>query len=69
MPETTAAERYKLRVAKQCATVAAPAALTAAPSAAAPTKVEFDKVVADAVALRGTVATLLANLKTAGIVA
>lgn len=69
MPEFTGDERYKLRIATQSATVAAPAALTAAPSAAAPTKVEFDKVVADNVAIRGTLATLIANLKTAGIVA
>ena len=65
----TTDEKRKLRYAGQSATVAAPAALTAAPSAAAPTKVEFDKVVADNVALRGTLATLIANLKSAGVVA
>lgn len=65
----TTDEKRRLRYAGQAVTVAAPAALTAAPSAAAPTKVEFDKVVADNVALRTTVANLITALKNAGIVA
>ncbi|ALY09412.1 head fiber protein [Arthrobacter phage Joann] len=62
-------EQYKLRMAGQAPTVAAQAALTAAPSAAAPTKVEFDKVVADNVAMRSKINELIAALKTAGIMA
>lgn len=66
---STLATRQKLRRAGQSATVAAPAAATAAASVGVPTKVEFDKVVADNVALRATVAALLVALKSAGIVA
>ncbi|AZS08730.1 head fiber protein [Arthrobacter phage Litotes] len=62
-------EQYKLRLAGQALTVAAPAALTATPSAAAPTKAEFDKVVADNVNLRTTLAAVISSLKTAGIMA
>lgn len=51
-------DRARLREAGQANDVV----LTSAPSAAAPTKVEFDKVVADLVALR-------ASLKDAGIMA
>lgn len=63
---------------KKSATVAAPAAITAGagvPSAAAPTKEEFDALVAeynklrtDVTALRTTVANLLTALKNAGTV-
>jgi hypothetical protein len=62
-------ERRKLRFARRAATVATPVALTAAASAAAPTKVEFDKVVADNVAIRAKLADLIQKLKDAGIVA
>jgi hypothetical protein len=65
----TTDEKRRLRYAGQAATIAAPVALTAAPSAAAPTKVEFDKVVADNVALRTKLAEVISTLKTAGIVA
>jgi hypothetical protein len=52
------------------ATVANQAALTAAAAAGAtPTKAEFDKVVADAVAARTTLNALLASLRTAGVLA
>lgn len=49
--------------------VADQAALTAAASVGVPTKVEFDKVVADAVAARTTLNALLASLRTAGVLA
>ncbi|QCG76957.1 hypothetical protein SEA_SCUTTLE_9 [Arthrobacter phage Scuttle] len=65
----TSAEKAKLRNAGQAPTVSAPAALTAAPSVAAPTKAEFDKVVADNVALRSTLASVISGLKSAGIMA
>lgn len=45
------------------------AALTAAAAASSPTKTEFDKVVADAVAARTTLNALLASLRTAGVIA
>lgn len=45
------------------------AALTAAASASAPTKIEFDKVVVDLAAARTTLNALLASLRTAGIIA
>jgi len=48
-------------------TGAAPAALTSAAAVAAPTKVEFDKVVADLVALRASVAAHVVD--TAALVA
>lgn len=44
-------------------------ALTADVSEEAPTKAEFDKVVADAVAARTTLNALLASLRTAGLLA
>jgi hypothetical protein len=47
--------------------VATPPALTAAASVGVPTKVEFDKVVADAVVIRATQAEIVAALKTAGL--
>jgi hypothetical protein len=56
-------------VARVGATVAAPAALTSAAAADAPTKVEFDKVVADLVALRTTVGALRTSLVNAGLIA
>lgn len=43
-------------------------ALTAAPSAAAPTKTEFDKVVADAVVMRAKLNELLGNLRDTNLV-
>jgi hypothetical protein len=50
--------------------VADQVALTAAAAAGAnPTKAEFDKVVADAVAARTTLNALLARLRTAGLLA
>lgn len=49
--------------------VADQAALTAAASVGVPTKVEFDKVVADAVAARAKLNALLASLRTAGLIA
>lgn len=69
MAETSADERYRLRIAGRAVTVAAPAALTATASVGVPTKVEFDKVVADNVALRTTLNNLITSLKNAGIVA
>lgn len=51
------------------ALVANQAALTAAASVGVPTKVEFDKVVADAVAARTTLNALLASLRAAGVLA
>ncbi|AOQ28221.1 head fiber protein [Arthrobacter phage Greenhouse] len=65
----TVEEQHKLRLAGQAATVAAQGALTATASVAAPTKAEFDKVVADNVAGRNKLNELIAALKTAGIVA
>lgn len=63
------AAKGALRSASQSVTVAAPAALTGAAAAGAnPTKAEYDKTVADVVALRSTVAALLTALKNAGIV-
>lgn len=57
-------------IVKQATTVAAPAAITSVVAAGAtPTKAEYDALRADVVALRTTVATLLANQKTAGQVA
>lgn len=57
-----------LRGASQAANVAAPAALTSAAAVGAnPTKAEFDKTVADLVALRTTLAAELAALKAAGV--
>lgn len=54
----------------QAETLAAPAAVAATVAAGAnPTKAEFDALRSDVVALQGTVATLLANLKAASIVA
>lgn len=53
-------------VSTQAAVVAAPAALTSAVAAAAPTKGEYDALRADVVALRTTVANLLVALKGAG---
>lgn len=53
-------------VVKQAAFQAAPAALTAVPAVgSAPTKAEHDALLADVTALRISVATLIANLKTA----
>lgn len=49
-------------------TVADQGALTAAASVAAPTKAEFDKVVADAVTARNKLNELLAALRTAGVI-
>lgn len=49
--------------------VADQAVLTAAASVGVPTKTEFDKVVADAVAARTTLNALLASLRTAGVIA
>lgn len=53
-------------VVKQAAFQAAPAALTAvAAVGSAPTKAEYDALLADVTALRTSLATLIANLKTA----
>lgn len=54
-------------VVKMATLVAAPAALTATAAAgSAPTKAEFDALLADVTALRTTVDDLLSALKTAG---
>lgn len=55
--------------AAQAAAVADQAALTAAASVGVPTKTEFDKVVADAVAAQAKVNALLAAMRTAGLLA
>ena len=51
-------------------TVAAPAAMTQAAitGGESPTEAEFNALRADVAALRGTVATLITNLKAAGLV-
>lgn len=54
-------------VVKMATLVAAPAAITATAAAgSAPTKTEYDALLADVTALRTTVANLLSALKTAG---
>lgn len=65
----TTAGKAALNRAGQGAVVADAAALTSAASVGVPTKVEFDKVVADLVALRTAHQALLADLRTAGILA
>lgn len=50
----------------QSASPGAPAALTAVPAVAAPTKAEYDALLADVTALRGTVADLITALTGAG---
>ena len=66
----TAATTSTAGIVKQATTVAAPAAMTSVvATGATPTKAEYDALRADVVALRTTVATLLANQKTAGQVA
>lgn len=57
------------RNARQADTVANPAAITSVVAAGAtPTKAEYDALRADVVALRGTLDTLVTNLKSAGLV-
>lgn len=64
------ANKAALRDASRAAVVADCAALTGAAAAGAnPTKAEYDKTVADVVALRAAHQALLAALRTAGIVA
>lgn len=58
-----------LREAQQVAVVADVGALTSAASTAAPTKVEFDKTVADLVTIRTQHNALLAALRAARIIA
>lgn len=50
----------------QAAVVAAPAALTAVPAVAGPTKAEYDALLADVTALRTTQAAILVALKGTG---
>lgn len=56
-----------LDAAEQIAAVADVGALTAAASASAPTKIEFDKVVVDLATLRTKLNDLLAKARTAGL--
>lgn len=67
----TRAAYYGTKPALDAANPAAPVAdvgaLTAAASAAVPTKIEFDKVVVDLATLRTKVNDLLAKLRTAGL--
>lgn len=56
-----------LNRASQSAAITDVAALTAAASASAPTKTEFDKVVVDLATLRTKVNALLAALRAAGL--
>lgn len=54
---------------QQAATVAAPTAIGSVVAAGAnPTKAEYDTLRTDVINARTTLATLLANLKTAGVV-
>lgn len=57
----------QLRGARRAAPVAAPAAMTASPAVAAPTKAEYDALRADLVNTRGQLAALITSLQTAGV--
>jgi hypothetical protein len=57
------------REGKQAAAQSDMAALTSAAAASAPTKIEFDKVVADLATIRTAHNALLAKLRTAGLLA
>lgn len=69
MAATRAEKRTLRRSGGQSATQASLGALTAAASAAAPTKVEFDKVVVDLESIRTAHNALIAKLKAAGLMA